>query len=906
MEKRRRLVNWLVVFVLLCGVCVMAPSYKAEAALTQEQEQALREDLREWMLQCDVEAVLDVSQYNLDSRDFYINYNDVKDQLIAENIEFSWFCKTDTSYMPVSLSYKTEDIIDKVGWKAAEEDANFQSRYEEVIQKKNEILSGITSEMTDLDKIIYLNNWYVQNTSYSLADYEGFKYYNPVRLLLYGTGACSSYADSMKLFLDELGIENQLIYAENHVWNMIKYENEWYQADITWNRSRNGVHKYLMMNDTRSAASDDHYPWWTFGEDSGKQDPPACTSTAFDNWFAYSVSKVMTYYNGYWYYSQDKVIYRAKADASEAEVFIEADGGITSFRIVDGIIIYTAGNEESYYDLDASKEFIDEDNLGWKMKDSLLQDADSWRLGQYNTTDGGYVECAGKVCLKSKVSLKEGKYIVDLASDDYKVTICEYGVRGNLIGIRELEQGDIYEKKENVIFLGVTISNKLSDSMTLEQYQHALGNGLFSFHVIMVSLDKVNEKNFDNWQSGNYHHDTGVYTKDSSRACMKHFVHLEDGKYVISISNASYHVLIREYSEDGSKIGSYNLANEAVYEKKAKVSYISISLYNIDSSSVNVEDYKELIEGGALSIAPESDIEEKVPEITGVILSEYTLNMCVTETKILKATVMPCGVVDGSVIWSSSDESVATIDADGKVVALKEGNVTILATTTNGKMAECQVLVSKEENSSEGENNPTEKEDTTKDENAQEVKDTNNKNEIGGEFVGENNKDGNDGESNDENTKEPICKGDVIKDKKGLATYLVVKVSDKMLEVSYKNPVDRKKSSVVIPSTVELTTGQVAKVVAVEKNAFKKNKKLKKVTIGKNVKKIGSKAFYGCKNLKMVKIKTTKLAKKNVGSKAWKGIHKKAVIKVPKSKLKYYKKMLKEKGIGKKVTVKKL
>lgn len=68
---------------------------------------------------------------------------------------------------------------------------------------------------------------------------------------------------------------------------------------------------------------------------------------------------------------------------------------------------------------------------------------------------------------------------------------------------------------------------------------------------------------------------------------------------------------------------------------------------------------------------------------------------------------------------------------------------------------------------------------------------------------------------------------------------------------------------------------------------------------------IASKAFRNCKKLKSITIKTTKLTAKSVGSKAFSGIAAKAVIKVPKSKVKAYKKILKNKGVGKKVTIKK-
>jgi len=82
-------------------------------------------------------------------------------------------------------------------------------------------------------------------------------------------------------------------------------------------------------------------------------------------------------------------------------------------------------------------------------------------------------------------------------------------------------------------------------------------------------------------------------------------------------------------------------------------------------------------------------------------------------------------------------------------------------------------------------------------------------------------------------------------------------------------------------------------VVKIGKKAFADCSKLKKVTISKSVKEIGSKAFYNCKNLKTVTIKSKQL--KKVGSSAFKKIKKGAVIKVPKGKQKAYQKLLKRK-----------
>lgn len=171
----------------------------------------------------------------------------------------------------------------------------------------------------------------------------------------------------------------------------------------------------------------------------------------------------------------------------------------------------------------------------------------------------------------------------------------------------------------------------------------------------------------------------------------------------------------------------------------------------------------------------------------------------------------------------------------------------------------------------------------------------------------------------------------------GGATYQVVDSSSK--SVQYYSLSKKSATTVTVPATVSFN-GVEYKVTSVRKNAFKNCKKLKKVTVGKNVTTIGSNAFYGCKKLttvtfKGVSVKTigasafrncTSLKKitipkgvttigqnafrnckklnkitiksttlKKIGSKAFTNINKKAKFIVPKKKLKAYKKLLKKK-----------
>ena len=87
----------------------------------------------------------------------------------------------------------------------------------------------------------------------------------------------------------------------------------------------------------------------------------------------------------------------------------------------------------------------------------------------------------------------------------------------------------------------------------------------------------------------------------------------------------------------------------------------------------------------------------------------------------------------------------------------------------------------------------------------------------------------------------------------GKATYKVTTADLTNGTVTYVAPTNKKATTVTIPDTVVMD-GVTYKVTSVEKGAFKNNKKIKKVTIGKNVKTIGKEAFSGCTKLKTVKL----------------------------------------------------
>lgn len=86
-------------------------------------------------------------------------------------------------------------------------------------------------------------------------------------------------------------------------------------------------------------------------------------------------------------------------------------------------------------------------------------------------------------------------------------------------------------------------------------------------------------------------------------------------------------------------------------------------------------------------------------QVTVIRLPQYIyldwneLKLTIGESVKIYASVWPNDATDKSIRWSSSDESVATVDHDGLIHAESVGNVLITAATSNGITAECYVYV---------------------------------------------------------------------------------------------------------------------------------------------------------------------------------------------------------------------
>lgn len=109
----------------------------------------------------------------------------------------------------------------------------------EINNKIDEIINSKLKNVTDKKEIIKVFHDYVINNSKydsdksdkNINNYNSNIAYGP---LIQGYGLCGGYTDSMAIFLDRYDIPNFKIISENHIWNAVYLDNEWYHLDLTW------------------------------------------------------------------------------------------------------------------------------------------------------------------------------------------------------------------------------------------------------------------------------------------------------------------------------------------------------------------------------------------------------------------------------------------------------------------------------------------------------------------------------------------------------------------------------------------------------------------------------------------------------------------------------------------------
>lgn len=102
----------------------------------------------------------------------------------------------------------------------------------------------ITPDMSDYEKERAIYIWLTTHAVYDGSHYEPQgaprSSYEPYGPLINGTGVCLGYAEAFRLMMDMAGVECITVTGaayqnrENHAWNMVRLDGNWYCVDSTW------------------------------------------------------------------------------------------------------------------------------------------------------------------------------------------------------------------------------------------------------------------------------------------------------------------------------------------------------------------------------------------------------------------------------------------------------------------------------------------------------------------------------------------------------------------------------------------------------------------------------------------------------------------------------------------------
>ena len=139
-----------------------------------------------------------------------------------------------------------------------------------------------------------------------------------------------------------------------------------------------------------------------------------------------------------------------------------------------------------------------------------------------------------------------------------------------------------------------------------------------------------------------------------------------------------------------------NATNKNVTWSSLKQSVATVDQYgNVTAKSAGNVEIAVTTEDGWHTTTCLVVVTEKVIPVTGVKLGKGRLRMVEGETTQLIATIFPEDATNKNVAWTSSDESIATVDQNGNVKAKAIGNATVkVITEDGGYTSACLVTIS--------------------------------------------------------------------------------------------------------------------------------------------------------------------------------------------------------------------
>lgn len=146
--------------------------------------------------------------------------------------------KQEGRFFYLGSSYYTADRLREAQIVYRDELEKADAKIEKLKNAEDRALKALRQRTGDYEKVMAINDYIVINCEYvSGADME----YSPTvyGCLVEKAANCEGYAKTFNMLASDIGLESMLITGttdkgENHAWNQVKVNGEWYNIDVTW------------------------------------------------------------------------------------------------------------------------------------------------------------------------------------------------------------------------------------------------------------------------------------------------------------------------------------------------------------------------------------------------------------------------------------------------------------------------------------------------------------------------------------------------------------------------------------------------------------------------------------------------------------------------------------------------
>ena len=162
----------------------------------------------------------------------------------------------------------------------------------------------------------------------------------------------------------------------------------------------------------------------------------------------------------------------------------------------------------------------------------------------------------------------------------------------------------------------------------------------------------------------------------------------------ISLSKSTLELTVGDQASLDATISPDNATNKKIRWSSSKESVATVTPEGIvEAVSVGTSFITATSEDSGVTAKCEITVKEKVISVTGIALNKTSLSLSVEEEFTLEATITPDNATNKELTWTSDNEAVATISAEGVVKALRAGTANVTVTTVDQRKTASSAVV---------------------------------------------------------------------------------------------------------------------------------------------------------------------------------------------------------------------